>query len=133
MIGGLLVALGAVLVLAGVGAIVVAVRRRQADPHIWAPRQNGAAVLRALRDGHADDPHTDALARSAAARAIRQRWVLWVLPFGVLLFGAATVTDLLDPDTTWWDLGGSAIWTAIAAIAFVRLLVQLRRSRRYLQ
>ena len=128
-----IIAFGVVLVLAGVGVIVVAVRRQRAEPYVWAPRQNNAAVQRALRDGYADDPHIDALARSTAARTIRQRWILWILPFGVLLFGTATVTDLLDPDTTWWDLATSAIWTATAAIAFVRMLVQLRRSRRYLE
>ena len=130
---GLLIAFGAVLTLIGVGAIAVAVRRRHADPYVWSWHQNNAAVQRALRDGHADDPRVDALARSAATRTIRQHWMLWFLHFGVLLFGAATVTDLLDPDTTWWDLTSSAIWTAIPAIALGRLLVQLRRSRRYLE
>jgi hypothetical protein len=130
---GLLIAFGVVLVLIGVGAIVVGVRRQRADPHIWVPRQHGAAVQRALRDGHADDPRIDALARSAAARAIRQRWTLWFLPFGVLLFGAATVSDLRDPDTTWWDLVGSAVWTALPAFVLVHQIVQLRRSRRYLE
>jgi hippurate hydrolase len=48
-------------------AIVVAVRRQRAGPHVWAPRQHGAAVQRTLRNGHADDIRIDALARSAAA------------------------------------------------------------------
>ena len=85
------------------------------------------------RADHADDSRIDALARSAAARAIGQRWMLWFLPLGVLMFGAGTVIDLHDPDTTWWDLGASAIWTAIPAIALVHQVVQLRRSRRYIE
>ena len=130
---GLLFAVGVAFVLIGVGVLVMAIRRQRADPHVWIPRKDSVAVQRALRDGHTDDPRLDALARSAATRAIKQRWMVWLLPLGVLLFAAGAVGDLRDPDTTWWDLGGSAASTTIAAIALVQQMVKLRRSRCYLR
>ena len=129
--GTLFIVLGVALVVAGVTVIAVVLHRRLSAPVV--SRSTRAAIDNALRAGWSDDPRIDAHTRATAARTLRQRRVLWVLPFAMLLYAAGTVTAVLDADSHWWDMARHAVWLVLASVFFAYQLVRVRRSRRYLQ
>ena len=94
-------------------------------------RGDGRAVQRALRTGRAPDGRIDALAREAAARHLRNGWIIGLFAILLAVNTGIAVLRVLDGDGRWL-VALSFLTAACWAGALVWYLVLRRRSRRYL-